>query len=110
MDSTERVSLHQLDLLGGHRAHLVLTDEGVPAHQGRRGDDTAPAGAGRVLGRTPQWVVVSVGDGDVAEGVGVGPQVVRRLRVWLGYPHPGPQPGDALVGDGPRIGHIAYYR
>ena len=110
MHAAERVALHQLDLLRRHCVDLVLADQRVAPRQRRWGDHATPAGAGRIAGVAPQWVVVSIGDRDMAEGVEIGAQVMRGLRVRLGHADTGPQPGDALVGDGPRSGHIAYYR
>jgi hypothetical protein len=108
--SSEGVAPHELDLLCRHAVDLVLPDQCVAPDERRWGDHPSPARAGRVVGIAPQRVVVSIGDRDVAKGVGVGAKVMGWVRVRLGNPNSGSQPGDSLVGDGSRFGHIAYYR
>ncbi len=90
---------------GGDLGHLVLADQRVAADERRRGDRPAPPGRRAVRRVAPQRVVVAVG---LARRGGTRPcpaQVVRRLRVGLGEPDAGPQPGDALVGDRAGLSH-----
>ncbi|MBV8162431.1 MAG: acyl-CoA dehydrogenase family protein [Acidimicrobiia bacterium] len=99
MRAPDRVATQQLLGLRVQRLDFVVADQGVPADQVRRGDDTAPPRLGRVLRVAPQGVVVPAGLGHVPEGVFVRRPVVRRLRVGLRHTDPPPQLRDALVGD-----------
>ena len=100
VDAPERVALHQGLRLVVVAGDLVLADERVAADEVGRARSARPSGwPSAWSGSAPERVVVAVGLGDVAEGVLVGAQVVRRLRVGLGDADAGPQRGDALVGD-----------
>ena len=56
-----------VSMVVGDRGDLVLTDQGVAAHQVRRRDRTLPACGRSVRRVAPQGVVIAVGLGDVPE-------------------------------------------
>ena len=97
-------------MLFWHLAHLVVPNERVAAHQGRRGDHGAPAGCHPIGLVRPQGIVVTVGFGHVTEGVDAWTHVAGHGDgVGLRDAYASAQPGDALVGDC-SLGHeLAYY-